>query len=735
MPVSRSGVPLVQAILAAAGLAISALALIAPTAALAQSTPLAAKTGMDANQTLPIKRIVLYRSGVGAFERRGLIDGRAEIPLRFNTDQVNDILKSMFVLDKGGTVESIRYGSKDPLTKRLASFGINISDNPNAGEILQRLRGTPVKIILSDAQATGTIMNVESRPTVYQGSGQNGTVVHNLPWINLLTKEGVRSYNLAEARGFEILDPVIAKELDKALGALAEHRADRTKTVDISMNGVGNHEAIIGYIHEMPVWKTSYRLILAESAKGDDATKPGDSTMQGWAIVENNTDEDWNSVNLSLVSGRPVSFRMDLYEPLYVFRPEIPVPTVPGVMPRAYEGGQSAFQDNQMTIGRTAERAEMDKDAGWDARSSVADRSRKADAPGFAKSLQRPAAPAGGVALSADDMASYSARSQAQAVETGEVFQYELQSPVTLERQKSAMLPILSTPIPSRRVSIFNRNDGAKNPMRGVEITNATQLQFIPGPISVYDGAAYAGDAQIGHVGAGEKRLLAYSVDLEIDTLTEDSGNTEIRKIRIIDGTFEQTIKNVNSTKYTFNNKDKNRARTVILEHAKLAGWGLVDPKKAVETTDSIYRFEVPVAAGKPAEIKVTQEQIAYNRVGISDFRLDWLMEQSKNGRVSAAVVEAVREVGKRQGAINDINAKIQRLEAERAEIDKDQGRIRENMRTVGQQAAVYAKYLQKFTEQETRIEQIDSDAKTARAGVVTLQADLNEFVRKLNVE
>ncbi len=732
MPVSRSSVPLMHAILAAAGLALSALAFIAPSTALAQDAPLAAKAAGDANQTLPIKRIVLYRSGVGAFERRGMIDGRAEIPLRFNTDQVNDILKSMFVLDKGGTVESIRYGSKDPLSKRLASFGIDISGKPTIAQLLEQLRGADVRITTQEGVVFGTILGIESRPEA-QGQAQQPIAV---TYVNIAGATGLRSISLRTVTNIQLEDEKLQGELNKALAALGEHRADRTKTVDVTVNGNGGREVIVGYIHEMPVWKTSYRLILPDSPKGDAAMKAGESTMQGWAIVENTTDEDWNSVNLSLVSGRPVSFQMDLYEPLYVFRPMIPVPTVPGVMPRAYEGGLSPFQDNN-TIGRAGELMEksaMDRD---DAGRHTANQAlKKAEGRMRGGGAMRPSASAEvSGAVSSEDMASYSARSQAQAVETGEVFQYELQSPVTLERQKSAMLPILSTPIPSRRVSIYNRNDGAKNPMRGVEITNATQLQFIPGPISVYDGAAYAGDAQIGHVGAGEKRLLAYSVDLEIDTLTEDSGNTEIRKIRIIDGTFEQTIKNVNSTKYTFNNKDKARARTVILEHTKLSGWDLVDPKKAAETTDSIYRFEVPVPAGKPAEIKVTQEQISSQRVGINDFKLNWLIEQSKNGKVSQAVVDAIRDVGKRQSAINDINARVQRLEAERSEIDKDQSRIRENMRTVGQQAAVYAKYLQKFTEQETRIEQIDSDSKAARAEVAKLQADLNEFVRKLNVE
>ena len=252
-------------------------------------------------EALPVRKIMLYRSGVGYFERSGEVMGDSEVQLRFNTDQINDILKSMVLLDlNGGRIDSVSYGSKEPLAKRLASFGINIADNPGAGELLQRLRGTPVKISMPDGEFSGTIMNVEQRPTVYQNGGANGggATVHNLPWINLVTKDGVKSFNLANSTGFQILDAALAEELNKALGALAEYRADRTKTVDLRFAGTGNRRVVVGYVHEMPVWKTSYRVVLPD-VDASGATK-GQLNVQGWAIVENTTDQDWNGVQLSL---------------------------------------------------------------------------------------------------------------------------------------------------------------------------------------------------------------------------------------------------------------------------------------------------------------------------------------------------------------------------------------------------------------------------------------------------
>src|SRR4051812_40624912 len=191
----------------------------------------------------------------------------------------------------------------------------------------------------------------------------------------------------------------------------------------------------------------------------------------------------------------------------------------------------------------------------------------------------------------------------------GEVFQYELDHPVTVERQRSAMLPILSSGIDGRRVSIFNPGDGGEHPMRGLEITNSTNLQLMPGPISVYDGGAYAGDAQIGHVAAGDKRLLAYAVDLDVNFTREENNTANLRRIRIVRGMFEFTNLRENLAKYTFTNKDKSRERMLVIEQPRMAGWELAKPEKASEVTDALYRFDLPMDAGGHAAIEVVQRR------------------------------------------------------------------------------------------------------------------------------
>lgn len=721
-----------------AGSAISISTLCSPVALAQPATPPAAASSHDADDLalrVPIRTITLYRSGVGYFERQGRVEDVAKLQLRFKTDQINDILKSLVLLDlDGGKIESVSYGSKEPLSKRLASFGIDIADSPSAGEILQRLRGTPVKVSTIGGEVSGTILNVETKPTVYQGNADRPTSVHNLPWINLVTKGGVRSINLAESTGFEILDPSLADELNKALAALAEHRADRSKTVDIRFTGAGARRVVVGYVHEMPVWKTSYRLILPDPA-GDAQAKPdkaGLMTLQGWAIVENTTDQDWNGVKLALVSGRPVSFQMDLYEPLFTFRPTLPVPTIPGVLPRAYAGG-TEYGEPAGALERKAKlmmgRAAMESMAPGSPAPSAKPR---AGAGGF---VDDAAAGSMQAAISADDLANYAAQSQATGVDVGEVFQYQLDAPVTIERQRSAMLPILTGTVKGRRVSIYSPTDGREHPMRGVEIVNDSGLQLLPGPISVFDSATYAGDAQIGQVAKGDKRLLAYALDLDVNVLTKNEEENNTIKIRIINGAFEQTIKSATKTTYTFDNKDAKRARTIVIEQPKLMGWELVSKTKPVEETQSALRFETEIAAAKKAELVIAHERTESSTVGLTSIELPTLLAYQKQGKVSDAVIQAIRDLGRRQGEINAASNEAADFGRQIEEITKEQARLRDNMSRLERTDPLYARYVKKLSDQESQFEELRDKREKAVAKARTLAEDLQNHLRTLSID
>lgn len=667
---------------------------------------------MDAgDEDLPISSITLYRSGVGAFQRRGFVHDDGRVSLSFDADQINDILKSMVMLDlDGGRIEAASYGSKEPLARRLASFAIDISDNPNMATLLERLRGARVRLEVDGGPVEGTVMGVEQRTV-----GEEQQSIRQ-SFVTLVTDSGMRTVAIRSVRRMRVLDERLAEELRLALQALGEHRADNVKAVDLAFRGEGDRRVVVSYVHEMPVWKASYRLVLPDADDGSDAT------VQGWAIVENTTDEDWEDVDLSLVAGRPVSFVMDLYEPLYLGRPEVPVPVTGGARPKVYArgkaasgggGGQSPFS------GQTQDRE------------SVRQFRRAGEGNSFSAAPEMSL----DTALSAGDMANYAAQAQATAGEVGEVFQYTLDEPVTIERRRSAMLPILSAPIQARRVSIFNRNDNASHPMRGVELTNTSGLQLMPGPISVYDDATYAGDAQIGHVSGGDERLLAYSVDLSVSAQSEQSNQRNVTRLRIHRGVIEQTVKSVETTTYSFESSDSKRDRTVIVEHARRGGWDLTPNDALSEKTEHAYRFEVELEPGGEGELRVAQETVQRQSVAVVGFDLKTLLRYQRDGKVSQAVVDAVRKAGELQGQIRESEERISRLEQERNVIGADQRRIRENMGRIDRTSELYGRYMSKLNDQETRLEQIEQELAGARAELDRRREALNSYVSGLSVE
>jgi hypothetical protein len=315
---------------------------------------------------------------------------------------------------------------------------------------------------------------------------------------------------------------------------------------------------------------------------------------------------------------------------------------------------------------------------------------------------------------------------------------YQVDHPVTVERQRSAMIPLINAGIDGRRVSIFNPSDGGEHPMRGLEVRNSTSLQFMPGPISVFDGGAYAGDAQIGHVPAGDKRLLAYAVDLDVQVLRKDESHERIRKVKIVRGAFDITSLYQNGVTYTFTNKDKARDRMVVVEQPRMGGdWKLAAPEKPYEQTDALYRFEVPVEAGKAGQVKVVQELISSRTIGVLSIDLPTLVSYQRQGGgvVSDAVIQAFREAQRLQALVSQAQQRIADLDAQRAAIDTDQNRLRQNMNSIDRTSELYKRYLNKLTEQETKVEQLAGDLDKAREALRKAEGDLNSYIANLSVE
>lgn len=670
-------------------------------------------------EVLPLNKVVMFNSGVGYFEHRGNVDGDAKIDLRFRVEEINDLLKSMILEDRGGgKISTVTYGSRDPITKTLKTFSIDLTANPTLGQILDQVRGQSVQIDAPTA-ISGVLLGVEKRK---KEVGKDNDVVE-IEYLNLLTDAGLRSVPMDSIGRIKLVDEKLDAELRQALAVLATgHNTDK-KTVSLNMLGQGKRPVRVGYIQATPVWKTSYRLVLS------DKEAP---YLQGWAIVENTTESDWNNVALTLMSGRPISFTMDLYEPLYAQRPVEKLNLFSSLRPQAYGADLLDLKEGLAE----AERRDAPGLAGRMAKSKLARNERGAMAGGVA--MDAAAAPAPQAPPAEADYQSLAfgvnSVSSAAAGEVGELFQYVIGTPVTLARQKSAMLPIVNETVQGEKVSIYNQAVQAKHPLNGLKLVNSTDLHLMQGPITVFDGGAYAGDAKIEDLAPKADRLISYALDLKTEVAPETKGQPErLLSVKLIKGTMLVSNKYTRVHSYTIKNSDT-KVKTVLVELPIDSSWKLVSPKEPSEKTRDVYRFAVKAEPGKPTTLKVEEEQIVSQSLGLANLDDNTVLFYINQKEIRPAVKAALQEVVKRKQALQKVVEERTQLEQQITVIGQEQDRIRQNMGQLERNTDLYKRYVQKFGAQEDTVEKMREQIQKLSAEETRLRLALDDFLLKLDI-
>jgi len=651
--------------------------------------------GADDSTDIPVKAVTLYSSGVGYFQHSGTVTGNATTVLPFNVAQINDVLKSLVLEDKGGQVVGVTYASQDPLAKTLKSFQVDITGNPSLDQLLNQLRGSKLTVNLAAEQVSGVILGIEDR---VRPAGDNKT--YNVHVLNLLTSGSIRAIDLTEIHDVHLDDPELQDELSKALAAVAASRDQDKRPVTIHFQGQGQREVLLGYVIETPVWKTSYRVVLGDK---DDAK------IQGWAIVENQTDSDWNDVQLSLVSGRPISFVEDLYQPLYVPRPTVTPELYSSLRPRVYEEGNNnaGFADRLQAAAA--------------APSSAPGAMGEANAEMALRDEQQALNPTSSVI------------SAASAEKLGELFQYTI-ADVTLPRQSSSMIPIVTDSIQAQRVSIYNPTIMPRNPLIGARLKNTTGKHLLGGPMTILDAGAYAGDAQIDNLPPDQDRLISFGIDLQMLVDTTTPGNTDdVLTGKIVNGVLQVSHKYVTTTVYDAENKS-DHDKQLVIEHALRPGWDLIDTVSPVEKTPELYRFQESVAAGKSAQLTVKEQQIADEGFVILDGDVDSVVAYSHNGAIPKDVKDALAKAAEIKGSIVAAQNKLNQDKQDESAITVDQQRINETLRTIDRTTALYSRLLTKLNDQETQLEKLRADEDDATKQLNDSTQQLRDFLTNLNV-
>jgi hypothetical protein len=707
----------------------------------------------DGQANVPVREVVLFSSGVGYFEHFGRVNGNSATVLRFKSEQINDILKSLVLQDLDqGQVSAVTYPSQGPLERTLRSFQIDLTSNPALSDLLNQLRGARVTVTLAPGarQVQGTVLGVEKqqRPS---GDKDHPQPV-DVQVVNLVSDTGIQPVELSQVSDVRIEDAELRHELAQALAAVSQARDKDKKPVEIHFAGQGERRVRIGYVVETPVWKTSYRLILPGPGEGP-ATRPAgeesseqqqqkgkakasnEGALQGWAIVENQTDSDWKDVQLSLVSGRPISFIEDLYQPLYIPRPIVQPELYASLRPQTYEGGINALEKpaamQLRDEGQLAGRANMPmlqrrmRAAGGLGGGAASGSLAAASAAPSAMAAEMP--PPGPINATA------SISSVASAAKVGELFQYTVGN-VSIARQQSAMLPIVTDPIHAERLSIYNQSVMPNNPLLGARLKNTTGKYLLQGPVTVIAGGSYAGDASLGDVPPGQERLISYGVDQEVTVHASDNTQTnQLLTGKIVKGVLWLTYKQTFSQDYTAEDKSET-AKTLLIEAPKHAGWTLMEPKKPIETTDALYRFEGRLEPHHLSKLTVKEKHTQSQAMAILPMDTGAVAAYARTGEIPQPVKDALGKAVQLKAALVDTQRQIQELQQKLAEVTAEQSRIREDMKAVSQSSDYYKRLLTKLDAQETTIEDQHKQVADLQKQRDRQQKELEDYLGNLTV-
>ena len=650
-------------------------------------------TGLSAAE-LPVRQVVLYKHGVGYFQRSGQLGVGESARLEFNASEMNDVLKSLTVVEKnGGKVSGLRYDSSEPLEKKLAEYPFRLVPGQPLSAVLDQFKGSPVELKFGSETVRGSILSARVIP----GNQQRPESEQ----ISLVLNSGeLRNFDLAAAASIRLTDPTLQAQLEDYLAALVGARSKDKRSLYLDSIGDRAREVVVDYMVPMPVWKSSYRLIWGAT---------GEPTLEGWAIVDNTTGEDWSDVQLALVSGRPISFISRLYEPRYITRPTAELPEERAQAPRLFEGAIEEEKSNELRAKDTL-------------------RMQAAPAPLPPREM---AGVLGGVVGREDSPSTVA--STAAARELGELFEYRFETPVTVRKSESAMLPFLQQTLSARKLLIY-ADQSSVHPMNAAELTNSTGKTLDGGPITVYDANAYAGEALMETLKAGDKRLVSYGIDLGTRITTQfDSKGEMVREIHLRRGVLMTRSALVEIKTYTIHNVDQ-KAKTLFLEHAARPQYDLLEPKPA-EKTASAYRFEVKLAAGATEKFPVTEERVLERSVAVVNLTPDVLVTYIQNKNLAAAARTQLEQILERKRLIAAADGEIGLTDAQIQRLFQDQERLRQNInslnRVSGQEQQVQT-YARQLASQESQLASLRDRLAELQQGKATLASELNSLIEKM---
>ncbi len=699
----------------------------------------------SAARGLPLRRVILYKSGVGYFEHDGTVHGNEHVEISLTSSQLDDVLKSLTALDlTGGRISGATYNSQEPTAHQLQALSVAVADRGTLGSLLQELRGARIEVRNGSTSFSGRLLSVEEK------TRRENNVEIKTPEVSLMNDSGdVRQFPIGAETTLRFADHELEQELSRALGLMDASHAQDTRHLVLTATGDGARELRISYISEVPVWKTTYRIVLPPASQPN--ARP---LLQGWAIVDNTVGEDWNDVELSLAAGAPQSFIQAISQPYYTRRPVVPMPEGFMMSPQLHAATLSSNAGEITGVIRDASGAAI-------AGASITVKDRNSNTAGTAKTdgsgryrvtglsdaaytleiardgfqttvvrnvaangnndnsyrmqvgatsltvevvstagaqlntfstnsstglLALPAIARDGHALSLNEetfLAAARSIGSAQAGSLGDLFEYKLRDRVTIHKNQSALVPIVQPDLKAEKIALWNAGMDSPRPLRALWITNDSGLTLDGGSFSIVDASAFAGEGILDSIQPGERRIISYAADLAVQVAADSHEEPGIfTRVRVSQGVMIRTTEMRERAVYTIRNEDIS-PRTVIIEHPMREGWKLSADLKPEETTASAYRFRVSVEPKKTVDFAVEEHKAANAEISLNALDPQTLDVYASQKEITPELEHALRQVIEQKGVVSKLDLQMNVVRQDTEAVFKDQERLRENLKSL----------------------------------------------------
>jgi len=666
----------------------------------------------DDAQSLPLKRVVLSTSGLGHFEHEGQVNGNASIDLPVRLDQVDDILKSLVVLDNVGRVGNVNLPGREPLQQTFRDLPFTQDDLNSPVDLLNALQGADVRI-KGNTDIEGKLVRVVAEQV--KSGDDTFTERHR---VSIMTDSGLKQAVLENIENIQFTSPKLRGQISEALKAILDNRARDMRTLAINLRGDGKRDVGIAYVVEAPLWKSAYRVVLPKSGS--------ESLMQGWAVVENMTGSNWDDVEMTLISGNPVTYRQPLYTSYYVSRPELPVSVFGRIMPRTDTGTIGTAQD----MNADAEMAMMDvSSSGGGYGGGMPSAFKAMRSLSMEDSLMMPeAAPAPSVNFSHFAAANKAAESEEAATQV----LFNFPGTISLKAGYSMMLPFVSRKMPAERLWLYQPDVNAEHPLAALKLKNDGDSGLPSGILTLYElggksgGTNFVGDAEMPVLSKGEERMISFALDSKTNISRESKQDTTTGSISISNGVAKISVTSRAETLYTVK-APAEEERQIVIEHPRREGWSLTSPDpKSAEVIEGFYRLKLKADAGKSATLKVVLERPEVRAIELLNLSSDEIAAYLVSfGSLKPEARKTFEEMAGLRRNVDVIDTDIRALTNERDGIMRDQERLRQNLVSVPKDSDLARRYLSTMNDQETRIEDI-------RKAVNAKNKDRDAAVRKL---